>query len=356
MRMKDLTERSVILELGKVVLYPLSIIYGLSTFIRNKLYDYKILSIYKSNLPVISVGNITVGGNGKTPVCIYLSEELKKRALHPVILSRGYKGATIGPSIVSFFDSATDVGDEPKLMSKLGHTVIVAKDRVKGAKFIEQRDLGDVIILDDGFQHRRLGRDFDIACFDVASDKAVKDVIKGQLLPCGKLRENLRRGIKRAGAIIFSLGSDPKAGEERAHRVTQFLNVSALPFYYEIKFLGVFNALSSELLPPGRIVAFSALAKPQNFLDSLKNLNFNVVKSYSFSDHYEFSIAEMTKIFKEANYPIVCTEKDAVKLGDDFFNLMKNHLKSLYILKIKAELRNSDEFFKLIGKRCQIQF
>ena len=182
----------------------LSAIYNLLTKVRNLLYDKGILSSYKSNLKVISVGNISVGGTGKTPLVIYLSKILKDKGYKPVVLSRGYKGSIKGPHLITDTNTYHEVGDEPLLIKNLASVpVVIAKKRVKGAKIIEELKLGDIIILDDGFQHRALKRDLDIVCIDASSEESVSKFFTDKLMPAGRLRESRASGLKRANAVVF---------------------------------------------------------------------------------------------------------------------------------------------------------
>lgn len=252
----------------------LSKVFWLVTEVRNWLFDNKIFKTTKISLPVISVGNIHVGGTGKTPLVIFLALELKKKGYNPVVLSRGYKGRLRGPHIVVNSDSYTDVGDEPILIKrKAAVPVVIAKDRVKGAKFIQEKKLGDLVILDDGYQHRWLHRDLNILLLPSET---------GSLLPHGTLREDLRNK-SRADIVI-----------EKPERVS---------------YLHAKNPSPSLILDPLTLV--TGIANPERVKSSIEKLGFKVGEFITFPDHHPFSAEERAK-YKDA----VTTEKDLVRFPE----------------------------------------
>ncbi len=252
----------------------LSKVFWLVTEIRNWLFDSGVFRTTKISLPVVSVGNIHVGGTGKTPLVIFLALELKKKGYRPVVLSRGYKGRLAGPHIVDGNDSYTDVGDEPILIKrKAAVPVVISKDRVKGAKFIEEKDLGDLVILDDGFQHRWLYRDVNILILPSET---------GSLLPLGTLREDIKNR-SRADIII-----------DNPERV----------YYLHAK-----NPTPSLVLQPLTLV--TGIANPSRVKSSIEKLGFKVGEFITFPDHHPFSIKEREK-YKDA----VTTEKDLVRFPE----------------------------------------
>ena len=187
-------------------LIPFAYIFEIIIFIRNFLFDNRLLNISKINLPVISVGNITAGGTGKTPITLFLAEEAIKRGFKPAILSRGYGRVSRGYSIIhdglKLRETVENAGDEPFLMAnKLKNVpIVVSKNRLEGANIIVNRFDSDLIILDDGFQHRRLHRDVDILLINALEKSSAYN-----MLPAGQLRENLKN-IKRANHIIITKG------------------------------------------------------------------------------------------------------------------------------------------------------
>lgn len=154
------------------ILYPFSLLYGVASSVKNHLYDTGVLSQYTTSIPVICVGNITVGGSGKSPVVQMIVSKLLSQGKRPVILSRGYGGSERGPIEVKEEHLASAVGDEPLMHKKHFRqtvSVVVARKRAHGAQFIEEKSLGDIIVLDDGYQHRALNRAVNILLIDRSS-------------------------------------------------------------------------------------------------------------------------------------------------------------------------------------------
>jgi tetraacyldisaccharide 4'-kinase len=307
--------------LARPILAPLSALYRVITGVRNSLYDRGILSSYRSALPVISVGNLTVGGNGKTPLCLYLVEQLKERGYKPVILSRGYGGNLKGPHHVRENDSPSAVGDEPLLMARSsGVPVVIARARAEGARFIEREGLGDLIVLDDGFQHRKLQRDLDIIAVFAGSDEAVEDFARGELLPLGRFREDRDEGLRRASLVVASYrsvlapGTDVRTVDERLQRIVP----AGMPVpraYYE--FVEVRSLDGERSIPACAVHAFAGIANPQGFFESLKRVGYTVERTHAFPDHHPFTEEEVVKLIDaHPGALFVCTEKDGVKLRE----------------------------------------
>ena len=309
----------------------LSLIYDLVTRVRNLLYDKGLLSSYKSSLPLISVGNISVGGTGKTPLVIYLSKLLRDRGYKPVVLSRGYKGSILGPHLLSDSDTYSEVGDEPMLIAKSASVpVVIAKKRVEGAKHIENEGLGDVIILDDGFQHRALKRDLDIVCIDASSEESVSRFLKDKLMPAGMLRESRNNGLKRASAVVFSLR---KTSNDTPAYIDTALNKlpSNLPWFVS-KISEAKVLKDNQELEPQKIAAFCGIANPEGFRSTLESMGFKIEDFRAFKDHYSFSTQDLYELKELAEIlALVCTEKDYVRLPED---LKKN----VAILKMDISL------------------
>lgn len=313
--------------IAKWLLSLASLPYGVVVRARNALFDCGVLRTYRSRLKVISVGNVTVGGTAKTPLCIYLARELSSLGRRPVILSRGYGGSTVGPHLVTEQDSADRVGDEPLLMQRLAKVpVLVARRRVAGAKFIEAHNLGDVIILDDGLQHRWLGRDLEIVCVNTATPEAVESFVAGALLPCGTLREPRARALARADVVVLSerramtgaLGAWPAPNP----RLLECLPKHVAIFRSALK-VGAARRLSDgqELAPSssGPVVAFCGIANPEGFFETVRSAGFNVVAERAFPDHHPFAAQELESLIGQ--YPgaiLLCTAKDAVRIPSQF--------------------------------------
>jgi tetraacyldisaccharide 4'-kinase len=272
-------------------------------------------------LPVISVGNLTVGGNGKTPLCLYLVEQLTERGYKPVILSRGYGGSLSGPHRVQENDSPSTVGDEPLLMARAsGVPVVIARARAEGARFIEREGLGDLIVLDDGFQHRKLRRDFDIIAVFAGSDEALDDFARGEVLPLGRFREARDAGLRRASLVVASYrsvlapGTDVGAVSERLQRIVP-AGMPVVRAYYE--FVEVRSLDGERVIPACAVHAFAGIANPDGFFESLKRVGYMVERTHSFPDHHPFTEEEVAGLIDaHPGAVFVCTEKDGVKLRE----------------------------------------
>ena len=280
---------------------------------RKKLYSSGVLSSLRLNCPVISIGNLTMGGTGKTPLVIAIAEKLRDRGLHPVILSRGYRRSSrsiqVVPTVGPPGDGAAatrpaglrweDVGDEPYMIAcRLGNVpVVVGADRYQAGLMAERRSLGDIFILDDGFQHWRLHRDLDIVTIDPV-EWAAGEV----LFPTGRWRE-------------------PKAAISRAH----FACVQEIPgagapslaipsFTVRTENQGIYKQdalIPLETLQNRAIVAFAGIAKPQRFFATLVSLGIHPVQCVPFRDHHRFSFRDIDNLGGEVR---ITTEKDAVRL------------------------------------------
>lgn len=331
-----------------IVLSLFSWLYGAVVKVRNLLYDEGILSTYRSSLPVISVGNITAGGNGKTPLTLFLAAELKARGHSPVILSRGYGGSLKGPKLLADSDLSTRVGDEPLMLAREKVcAVVVAKDRVSGAKYIEKEKLGDLIILDDGFQHRRLARQVDMVCVDVGSDGAIDSFLEGKLLPAGFFREDRAAALRRANFVVF-VERKPTRDREVDTRLLKIIPPNAQIYRASLEVEGIFSLDGKRIREPKNAALFCAIAKPESFVATAKSVGLTVDGLHPFSDHYHFKHADILRIAER--YPtslLLCTAKDAVKLST-----VPDEIKSrIAVLKTKVTLTPRDAFVVQITRR-----
>ncbi len=312
--------------------------YGLITRARNAFYDSGVLHSYTSALPVISVGNLTAGGNSKTPLCIYLAKGMLARGAKPVILCRGYGGSVKGPVLVTAGRTAKEVGDEPLMMAQdYGLTVVVARDRVDGARFIEEGKLGNLIILDDGFQHRALSRALDILSVNVADEKAIQSFLHGRILPWGRFRENREAGLKRAHVIVFA-ERRPAKSPEIDPRLLAGLPPTIKAYRSIVVPQGLFDKDGKRYLGH-EVVAFSGIANPEGFLETLAHLRLKIMGTEIFPDHHPFSEKNIDDL--RAKYPdlaLVCTEKDAIKLT-------RYNCHGIYALKTQLEVHPADAIF-----------
>ena len=294
---------------------PLSGIYGVVVRARNELYDRGLLRSQRLQGPVLSVGNLSAGGSGKTPFVILMGELLKARKIKFDVLSRGYGRRSKGVRLVDPAGLAQEFGDEPLLIArKLQVPVIVGEDRYQAGRFAEAKFGAQLHLLDDGFQHRALARDFDIV---LVTPQDATD----RLLPSGRLREPLH-SLRRADAVVLASGASAEAfpidGKElwRVRRGIVSLNV------------------------PPRPVVFCGIARPQNFVLQLRTANIEPVAEAFYRDHHAYSekdIRDLRELKQRSEAGgFVTTEKDAVNLGGYLSALVP-----LAVVPVKMELSDA---------------
>jgi tetraacyldisaccharide 4'-kinase len=312
------------------ILLPLSLLYYLAIRIRHFLYDKGIFKTNDLPVAVVSVGNIHIGGTGKTPFVFWLSENLRSNGYKIAILSRGYGRKTKGVVIVhdgqSLQSSVEESGDEAYMLAaKLNNIpTVVAESRYDGAKLIHDRYQPDIIVLDDGMQHRQLHRDIDIVLFNQPS------ILDHFYLPLGNLRDT------------------PHAARRASFLVQTKLRIGELPFtnkFGRSVDASMYNITSDVLLDkqdhpiaPAKmenIFAFTAIAKPEAFFDDLKLLVQHAqIEKMTFRDHHFYTENEINRLHQEVRNGkvLVTTEKDMVKL-------QKVKIENLYYLpqEIKEE-------------------
>jgi len=286
----------------RYLLSPFAVIYFFLITLREILYKIGIFRTYRSPLPVICVGNITLGGTGKTPVTLWLCQQLISKGYKPCILSRGYGGQIRDVHLVNASaDTAEMVGDETLLLAQLSQVpVVIAPKRAKGARWIEQHLDVSLIIMDDGFQHFGLFRNFNILCFD-----AQKSACEYSLLPIGRMREAWG-ALARAHHVVVTKVESPHLPTVLE---THLASMDQSHCRYQI-------SLSSEE-PLSRVILVSGIANP-DFFERLGNESgFQVVKHKIFNDHYMYRVEDIKDLEEEAisiRAKILCTEKDWVKI------------------------------------------
>jgi len=293
---------------------PLSGIFGAAVAFRNSLYDRGKLTIRKLARPVVSVGNISVGGSGKTPFVIALGELLKQRGVAFDVLSRGYGRSATEIAVVDPGGSPEQFGDEPLLIArKLGVPVIVGADRYQAGLLAEKEFPSRLHLLDDGFQHRRLHRDFDIVVLP-------KDDFSGSLLPFGRLREPIS-ALRRADAIV---ASDP----------LRLIGSNAQP--WPVQRVVSLPAVS------GKAIAFCGIARPKQFFAALKLQSLELAAEVSFRDHQRYQQADVDRLLRLKNTAgaagFIATEKDLINLG-----LLATQLQPLHVASLRIELEEPEK-------------
>lgn len=306
-------------------------IYGAGVRVRNALYDRGTLAQRRLQGPAISVGNLSVGGAGKTPFVILLGELLKARGVKFDVLSRGYGRKSRGTALVEASGAATEFGDEPLLITRrLGVPVIVGEDRYTAGRFAESQFGPQLHLLDDAFQHRALYRDFDIVLL-------TPDDARDRLLPSGRLREPLS-SLRRADAVVLASGAGPgglPVNEKLMWRVRRGIIVK--------------NA-------PSRPVVFCGIARPKNFLLQLRTAGVEPAAEAFYRDHHAYSERDIQDLMslreKSEADGFVTTEKDAINLGG-----FLSKLQPIAVVPVKMELVDAanavDTILRVIEERSR---
>lgn len=299
-----------------------SFLYRGAVWGRNRLYDAGLLPAARLSWPVVAIGNLTVGGSGKTPIASYLAGALLARGVSIGIASRGYGRSGSEPRLVSdgrrLLAGARAAGDEPVLLARTHPraAVAVAADRGAAARLLPELPPPRALLLDDAFQHRAVKRDVNLLLVDAGAPFG-----NGRILPLGPLREPLS-GLRRADALVVTRGdgSCPEAlreALERHHPKAPVFHARIVPNRLE--------AAGGEPLPLDRlrgrpIFAFSGIAGPARFEDDLRRLGANVVGSRSFRDHHAYVAADLAAIVADARAAgaeaLVTTAKDRVRLEE----------------------------------------
>ena len=258
----------------------------------------RLKKIVRPPIPMISVGNITVGGSGKTPFVVWLAGELKQHGFHPVLLSRGDGANNQTPHLISEYAKAHEVGDEAVLLYRLsGCPVIAGRDRIAGARLAA--DYGDILILDDGFQYRQLQSVCDIVLIPA------EGVGNGCLLPAGPLREALP-ALDRADLIVRSGAGDEVVTPLSPHQEWRWSATACRVRDWN-------NRADMLLEESASIHVVTGIARPWRVLQDLKALGFAVAGYSAYSDHHEYSKQDIQQLLQHQK-PMVTTAKDAVKL------------------------------------------
>ncbi len=308
----------------KIILAPFVLFYGFTISVRNLFFDKSVFKSEKVNAKVISVGNINVGGSGKTPLVIYVTNLLKNSGYKAGVLSRGYGRKSIGYKLVSKGDeiltSVEECGDEiyhTSLECKVA--AAVSENRVKGAKRLIEETGINTIVLDDAFQHRWIERDIDLVIID-QSFVNNKSFFTHNLLPSGDLREGFD-SLKRADAIIINRKFLDK--EEIKSEIKKYFEGKKIftSYYKAISFVDAMRKIEYNLedFKGQESLVVSGIANPQSFLNVLGKVHVNTQNRLIFRDHKNYTLREVQQIRKRFyttnSHSVVTTEKDAVKLS-----------------------------------------
>jgi tetraacyldisaccharide 4'-kinase len=333
----------------KIIAYGTSFFYRLIINFRNWLYDHKILKETVLPCPVISVGNITVGGTGKTPCVIMLAKMLQENGFKPAIISRGYGGKSINPvNIVSdghkiLLDSET-AGDEPFLIAFAlkGIPVITGIKRIITGKTAVNQFGANVLICDDAMQHRQIFRDINLVLLDSQSLRG-----NNHILPRGMLREPIA-GLSRASAIVLTRTNEEQQTNNTIEKLVQNESIPIFMSIHKPKDMvkGDYSAQwPISILAGKKVCAFCGIAKPDSFKKTLLAAGAQVLSFDIFPDHHRYNKNELEKIKTRfidcrADF-LISTQKDGTRLQK-----FPEFLTMVYMLRIELEIVPSGESFK----------
>ena len=342
--------RSAVLE---PLLLLLSLLYRAALLARNAAYRVGVFRTRKLPVPVISVGNITLGGTGKSPSAVAIASLFLSRGKRPAIVSRGYGRENEGSvAVVSDGASGTvlgvgQAGDEPAMMaSRLpGVPVVVGSDRYLAGMTAVRRFHPDVVILDDGFQHRRLERDLNIVLID-ASDPFGNS----RLFPAGILREP-PAALGRADIVLVTRTDEASPPDKLRQAIGRHTGAPVLTSRYVPKDL--VDITTGETRSPAalrgtRVYAFAGIARPEAFFSLLRSLGADVTAAREYPDHYRYTRSDLAEVFPGAvdrdAVMIVTTEKDAVRLR----NMVGE---GIWALRVDLEVREREAWEKALMQR-----
>jgi tetraacyldisaccharide 4'-kinase len=311
---------------------PLTGLYGAATALRNKLYDRGVLFSRRLEHPVVSVGNLSVGGSGKTPFVIALGELLQARGIRFDVLTRGYRRKTRGVLVVEKDGNAADFGDEPLLIARrLSVPVIVGESRYDAGRLAEQKFQSQLHILDDGFQHRSLARDFDIV---LMTERDFDD----RLLPSGRLREPLF-SLRRADAIVL-----PRDFSVKNSTIESFARQGKLIW-----------RMQREIAVPAAPIApivFCGIARPQQFFAQVRAAGITPAAEVIFRDHHAYDRSDIERLLamrgKLSAGGFLTTEKDEVNLGS-----LQNDLKPFAVAALSLALDHPTDVVDAVLARIE---
>ena len=304
--------------------YLLSQLYGLAVRLRNRFYLWGWLPSHQLRHPVISVGNLTVGGTGKTPLVEFLARILQQGGFQPIVLSRGYGGRSQQPVLLvsdgrEVLCQPEECGDEPHLLARRlkGVPVVVAKDRFRAGQLLETHsNEKTVYLLDDGHQHLRLRRNLNLLVLDGT------DPFGGcRLQPAGRLREPLS-GLRRADAVLITRSHLALGLEEMVVRLRHWNKTVPLTYFYH-DITNLYDLKTGEEFRVReffgkKVIALAAIGNPQVFLKDLEIYQLKVLDQCFFRDHHPFTQAEIDRVLGRMHTlgaeAVITTEKDAVRL------------------------------------------
>ena len=342
------------MKLARFLLYPFAVLYDLITSIRNLFFDIGIFKQTSFNVPVIIVGNLSVGGTGKTPQIEYLIR-LLNHTYKIAVLSRGYKRKTKGFVLLNKNHAVEDVGDEPLQYFKKFKNIKVAVDanRVSGIKKLLAINSLNTVLFDDAFQHRKVKGSFYILLTKY-DDLFVDDF----LLPTGNLRES-STGAKRAAVILVTKCPDSISLKEQKLIKDKLEKYNKKIFFTAISYASTLSGnkqISIEHLKDYKVLLITGIANPKPLTDFLTDRNINF-KHLKFSDHHEFSTKEIDQIkedfktIKESKKRIITTEKDYIRLVDKLNDVSFLEIETVFLENQKEQFNTMIKTHLLKNRR-----
>ncbi len=342
-------QMKVIFFLLKIILFPLYGLYYAVIFLRNWLFDVGFMKSTSPKVLTINVGNLSLGGTGKTPHVEYLVRLLSDK-YKVSTLSRGYGRKTKGFLLADEQASAEMIGDEPmqyylKFKDKIN--IVVCENRVEGVDKIQKKFADNqIVILDDAFQHRKIAPHLNLLLSDYN-----KPFYDDSLVPFGRLRDS-RNSAKRANSVIITKCPSQITEQEKdkiRREVWAYTKSEVLVFFSKISYQEITSYASKTNFDATKnIGVLTAIAKPEVFIKYLSDKSLKIGKIFDFPDHYAFTRKDIVKIIKEndENLQIITTEKDMVKLKPQ---LSENEIKRFFYVPIEIEIENKTTFDALIN-------
>ena len=345
-------EQALVIRILRMVATVVAWSYDKLTIFRNFLFDLRILKVHKLSCPVISVGNLAVGGTGKTPMVIWLARFLLEEGWRVGVVSRGYKGektekvlvVSDGRNILAGSDIS---GDEPQLLARRlpGIPVLCSTKRALAAEAAVEQFRCEVVILDDGFQHRFVARNLDIVMFD--SRYPFGD---GSLFPRGILREQTTALTRAQGLVLSRFDSSEQAEQSHKNLVGQWPDKTVVTAAHRATHL--FKATTQRELPLSsvenkRLAAFAGIGRPDDFFRTVRDLGADLVHTTALPDHHPLTIELLASLVEEASEQKpelwLTTEKDWVRLPSDLPDSME-----LMILAVEIDLDGDSSLLKAV--------
>lgn len=339
-------------SISNVMLVPLDVLYRAITQTRLAAYDRGLLRVNKLPVPVISIGNLTTGGTGKTPLVEWVCRTLGRKQRRVCVLTRGYGRPNPNSRVIvsdgsTVLASSTEAGDEPFLLAQnlKGIAAVISDPNRSEAGNWAIDNLGaEVFVLDDGFQHLALARDLNIVTIDATDAWG-----GGRLLPAGRLREP-RSGLSRADCVVVTRADQSTKLDTLESEIQRF--IGARPLIRSEMIVKGISRMNSEMLQetitlPKPAAAFCALGNPESFFELLRRSAINPVFTRTFRDHHHYTQADVDSLIQESKkagaQSVITTAKDAVKLQQSKFEL------PCYVLNIEISIDDEDSLIEMVN-------